>query len=55
MSLGDLSAASRYATNGRREPTTDQLFWAGISGLVYLPASVAPVGLTRSGLPYTSS
>jgi amidase len=37
--------------NGRREPTTDQLFWAGISGLVYLPATVAPVGLTRSGLP----
>jgi amidase len=37
--------------NGRQEPTTDQLFWAGISGLVYLPASVAPVGLTRSRLP----
>jgi amidase len=37
--------------NGRREPTTDQLFWAGISGMVYLPASVAPVGLTRSHLP----
>jgi len=39
------------AVNGRRERTTDQLFWAGISGVVYLPASVAPVGLTRSGLP----
>jgi amidase len=37
--------------NGRREPTTDQLFWAGISSLVYLPASVAPAGLTRSHLP----
>jgi amidase len=37
--------------NGRQEPSTDQLFWAGLSGLVYLPASVAPVGLTRSRLP----
>jgi amidase len=37
--------------NGRREPSTDQLFWAGISGMVYLPAAVAPVGLTRSRLP----
>jgi len=37
--------------NGKQEPTTDQLFWAGLSGLVYLPASVTPVGLTRSRLP----
>jgi amidase len=39
------------AVNGRWELSTDQLFWAGISGVVYLPASVVPVGLTRSGLP----
>ena len=37
--------------NDRRELTTDQLFWAGISSVVYLPASVAPVGCTRSQLP----
>lgn len=37
--------------NGRQESTTDQLFWAGLSGLVYLPSTVAPAGLTRSGLP----
>lgn len=37
--------------NGRREQTTDQLFWAGLSGVVYLPSTVAPVGLTSSGLP----
>jgi amidase len=37
--------------NGRREPVTDQLFWAGLSSLPNLPATVAPVGLTRSGLP----
>ena len=34
-----------------REPVTDQLFWAGLPGVVYLPATVAPAGLTRSGLP----
>jgi amidase len=37
--------------NNKRVPTTDQLFWAGYSGLVYLPSTVGPAGLTRSGLP----
>ncbi len=37
--------------NGRRVPTTDQLFWAGYSCLVYLPSTVAPIGLTPRGLP----
>jgi amidase len=37
--------------NGRRVPTTDQLFWAGYSGMVYLPATVAPAGFSRAGLP----
>ncbi len=37
--------------NGHDVPTTDQLFWAGYSGVVYLPSTVAPAGLTRSGLP----
>jgi amidase len=37
--------------NGRRVPTTDQLFWAGYPGMVYLPATVAPAGRTRAGLP----
>ena len=37
--------------NGKREPTTDQLFWAGLSSLVNLPATVAPVGLASNGLP----
>jgi len=31
--------------------STDQLFWAGYSSLVYLPSTVGPAGLTRSGLP----
>ncbi len=37
--------------NGGRQPTTDQLFWAGLSCGVYLPGTVAPAGLTASGLP----
>lgn len=37
--------------NGRRVPTTDQLFWAGYSGCFYLPSTVAPAGLTPDGLP----
>jgi amidase len=37
--------------NGHRVPTTDQLFWAGYSGMAYLPSTVAPAGFTRAGLP----
>jgi amidase len=37
--------------NGHAVPTTDQLFWAGYSGMVYLPSTVAPAGFTRAGLP----
>ncbi len=39
------------AVNGRPESTMDQLFWAGISSLVYLPSTVVPAGLSRAGLP----
>jgi amidase len=37
--------------NGRAENYNDQLFWAGLASLAYLPATVAPIGLTRAGLP----
>jgi amidase len=37
--------------NGRRVPTTDQLFWAGYSGVAFLPSTVAPAGFSRAGLP----
>jgi len=37
--------------NNKSVPTTDQLFWAGYSGVVYLPSTVAPIGLTPDGLP----
>jgi amidase len=37
--------------NGKPAPTINDLFWAGLTGLVYLPATVAPAGLTATGLP----
>ncbi len=37
--------------NGKPESTLDQLFWAGFPGVVYLPATAAPAGFARSGLP----
>jgi len=37
--------------NGGQESTMDQLFWAGWSCGVLLPGTVAPAGLTASGLP----
>jgi amidase len=39
------------SVNGKRVPTTDQLFWAGYSCAFLLPSTVAPIGLTTSGLP----
>jgi amidase len=41
----------KITVNGKRVPTTDQLFWAGYSGCFYLPSTVAPMGLTPEGLP----
>lgn len=37
--------------NGRLQPMTTQLFWAGHSGLCGLPSTVAPIGPGRSGMP----
>jgi amidase len=37
--------------NEREVPFENQLFWAGYAGLSYLPATVAPIGLTPDGLP----
>jgi amidase len=41
----------RITVNNKRVPPTDQLFWAGYSGVVYLPSTVGPSGITPSGLP----
>lgn len=37
--------------NGRPQPSTTQMFWAGYSGNFYLPATMAPAGLSEDGLP----
>jgi amidase len=37
--------------NGKSVSYWDQLFWAGYAGVVYLPATAAPIGLTPGGLP----
>ncbi len=41
----------KIVINGQPVPVTDQLFWSGLSGLVYLPSTVGPAGFTKSGLP----
>lgn len=42
----------RFSTiNGKVYPAMMETFWAGYTGLAYLPASVAPIGLTSAGLP----
>jgi amidase len=37
--------------NGKPVPYAEQLFFAGLASLSYLPATAAPIGLTREGLP----
>jgi len=41
----------RITVNNKRVAATDQLFWAGYSGVVFLPSTVGPAGIVRSGLP----
>ena len=37
--------------NGKAVPYAEQLFFAGLASLSYLPATAAPIGLTGEGLP----
>ncbi len=37
--------------DGEDQPTTTQLFWAGYSNMVFLPSTIAPIGLAADGLP----
>lgn len=39
------------SVNGKRQASTTQMFWAGFSGMAYLPSTVAPAGLAEDGLP----
>ena len=37
--------------NGKPESVVDQLFWAGITTLAYLPSTVIPTGVASDALP----
>jgi amidase len=37
--------------NGKPFPYMEQIFWAGIIGMAYLPSTAAPIGRTPAGLP----
>jgi len=37
--------------NGREEPYTNVMGWAGLTNVVYLPSTIAPVGLSAGKLP----
>jgi amidase len=41
----------RITVNGKSAPYLNQLFWAGITGAVYLPSTVLPLGPAADGLP----
>ncbi|MFN0162911.1 MAG: amidase [Burkholderiales bacterium] len=44
-------AARRMRINGADHPYFAQLFWAGLATAPLLPSTVAPVGLSQTGLP----
>jgi amidase len=37
--------------NGKPQPATTQMWWAGIAGMCYLPGTAAPICLSPEGLP----
>ena len=37
--------------NGKPQPATTQMWWAGMAGMCYLPGTAAPIGLSPEGLP----
>jgi amidase len=37
--------------NGKPQPATTQMWWAGIAGMCYLPGTAAPIGVSADGLP----
>ncbi len=39
------------SVDGQPQPSTTQMFWAGYSGMVFLPSSIAPIAIAADGLP----
>lgn len=44
-------AERRIAIDGLDRPYFDQVFWAGLTGVAFLPSTVIPTGLNGEGLP----
>lgn len=44
-------AARHFAVNGEAKPYWSQIAWCGLAAFAYLPATVAPIGRTKAGLP----
>jgi len=40
--------------NGSEQPATTQMWWAGMAGMCYLPATAVPIGLSPDGLPLSA-
>jgi amidase len=50
--LSDVPSRQRvYRVNGRERDHGSMLFWAGLTGVAYLPSTAAPAGFTGEGLP----
>lgn len=43
--------ARELTVNGEQRPYFEQIFWAGLTGVAYLPSTVFPAGLDEQGLP----
>jgi amidase len=43
--------ARTLRVNGQEQPYLDIVAWAGVIGMAYLPATVAPIGRASGGLP----
>ncbi|MBE0625569.1 MAG: amidase [Burkholderiales bacterium] len=39
------------SVNGKPQPATTQMWWAGIAGMCYLPGTALPIGVSPEGLP----
>jgi amidase len=48
---GEPMILRKLEVNGAERPYTDLFAWPGLVGVAHLPASVAPIGRTRGGLP----
>jgi amidase len=44
-------ATRTVEVNGQARSVNEHLFWAGYSGVFYLPSTVAPIGRSPEGLP----